>query len=132
MFVDCPRCRLGLLLSRSRTSNEQLLLWFFLPITTLHPGGCEIDLYQIISYRINIFLLLLVSMLRFLNIYFTTCIYKTVLPILITLLPKCIVQMPKSTRAIADHIIDAYTFTILVTFIIETDCFVKSFEIPRP
>lgn len=57
---------------------------------------------------------------------------KAILHIPITLLPKCIVQMPKSMWAIADHIIDAYTFTILVIFIIETDCFVKSFEIPRP
>lgn len=65
--VDCPRHRLGLF-PDLHTFNEQLLL--FLAYHNSTSRWMPNRFYQIISYRINIFLLILVSVLRFLNIYF--------------------------------------------------------------
>lgn len=124
-------CRLGLFLSRAPSLHWTIIALAFLANCNSASRWMPGRFYQIARRRINIFLLLLVSMLRFSNIYLTLA-NKTILHIPITLLPKRIVQMPKSIWAIAGHIIDAYTFTILVIFIIETDCFVKSSEIPRP
>lgn len=126
-------CRLRLFLSRAPSLHWTIIALAFLANCSTASRWMPSRSYQIIRCRINILLLLLASVLRFSRFSFIlTLANKAILHTPITLLPKCTAQMPKSMWAIADHIIDAYTFTILVIFIIETDCFVKSFEIPRP